>query len=59
MYIMLIFITTDRDDNKFITTREFHKVTTENFSARLAQANLASKNDIVNFIKKDILNRRN
>ena len=56
MYIMLIFITTDRDDNKFITTREFHKVTTENFSARLAQANLASKNDIVNFMKKDILN---
>ena len=56
MYIMLISITTDRDDNKFITTREFRKVTIENFSARLAQATFASKNDIVNSIKKDILN---
>ena len=59
MYIMLISITTDRDDNKFITTREFRKVTIENFSARLAQANFASKNDIVNSIKKDILNLKN
>ena len=51
MYIML-FITTDHDDNKYITNREFHKVATENFSARLAQANLASKSNIVIFIKK-------
>ena len=28
------------------------KKTAENFAARLAQANLASKNDISNFIKK-------
>ena len=35
-----------------ITTPEFNKLTGENFAARLAQANLASKNDIVNFVKK-------
>ena len=35
-----------------ITTPEFNKLTGENFAARLAQANLASKNDIANFVKK-------
>ena len=41
------------DHAKYITTQEFHKLTSENFAARLAQANLASKNDIANFVKKD------
>ena len=34
---------------------EFNKLTSENFAARLAQANLASKNDIANFLKRQIL----
>ena len=37
--------------NRYITTPEFNKLTAENFCARLAQANLARKNDIVNFLK--------
>ena len=43
---------TDHDHDKYITTPEFNQLTAENFAARLAQANLASKNDIANFIKK-------
>ena len=43
-------ITTDHDHDKNITTQEFNKLTSENFTARLAQGkNLASKNDITNF----------
>ena len=34
------------------TTPEFNKLTSEHFAPRLAQTNLASKNDIVNFVKK-------
>ena len=37
--------------NKYITTQEFNKLTAQYFAARLAQENLASKNDIANFIK--------
>ena len=35
-----------------ITTPEFKKLTSENFAARLKQANLASNSDIVNFVNK-------
>ena len=42
-------ITADHDHEKYITTKEFNKLTSENFSARLPQSNLASKNDITNF----------
>ena len=35
------------------STQEFNKLTLENFTARLAQANLVSKSDTVNFVKKD------
>ena len=35
-----------------ILTKEFNKLAAQNFSARLAQAKLASKNDIANFVKK-------
>ena len=41
----------DQDYNKFIITQEFNKLTSENFSARLVQANLASKNDIRALVK--------
>ena len=37
-------ITTHHDHDKYITTQEFNKLTSENFTARLAQASLASKN---------------
>ena len=36
---------TDHDHDKYITTSEFNKRTTENFKARLAQANLVTKTD--------------
>ena len=45
-------IATDHDHDKYITTQEFNKFTSENFTARLKRANLASKNDIANFVKK-------
>ena len=44
--------TTDHHHDKYITTLKFNKLTSENFSARLAEANLARKNDIVNSVKK-------
>ena len=40
-----------------MTTQEFNKLTAESFTARLAQANLASKSDIANFVKKTDLNK--
>ena len=42
---------TDHNHDKYITTQEFNSLRGENFAARLAQANLASKNIIVNFVK--------
>ena len=42
----------DHDHDKYITTQEFNKLTSENFAPILAQANLASKNDIANFVNK-------
>ena len=43
---------TDHNNDKHITTLEFNKLTAENFAASLAQASLASKNNISNFVKK-------
>ena len=45
-------VTTDNYHDKYITTQEFNKLTAENFTARLAQANLASINDIANFLNE-------
>ena len=45
-------ITTVHDHNKYKTTQESNNLTSENFTARLAQANLTSKRDIVKFFKK-------
>ena len=36
---------TDHNHDKYITTPEFNRLTTENFKARLAQANLITKRD--------------
>ena len=38
--------------DKYITTPEFNELTSENFTARLNQASLASKSDIANWVKK-------
>ena len=35
----------DHNDDKYITTSEFNKLTADNFNARLAQANLITKAD--------------
>ena len=43
---------TDYNHDKYITTSEFNKLTAENVVARLAQASLASKSGIDNFVKK-------
>ena len=43
------------DHSKYIPTQTFNKLTAENFTARLAQANLASKSDIANFVKKILM----
>ena len=43
---------TDYDHDKYIGTAEFNMLTAESFAARLAQANLASKIYIANFVKK-------
>ena len=43
--------TTDHDHGKYVSTQEFNKLTSENFTARLAQAYLASKSDIANLVK--------
>ena len=43
---------TDHSHDKYITTPEFNELTAENFATRLGQANLASKSDITNFVKK-------
>ena len=42
----------DHDHDKYITTQKFNKLSSENFTARLKQANLANRNDIANFVKK-------
>ena len=42
----------DHDHSKYITTQEFNKLTAENFAARLAQAKLAFKADIDDFVQK-------
>ena len=43
---------TDHDHDKYITTQEINELTSENFVTRLAQANLASKNDIAALVKR-------
>ena len=50
-------ITSDNDYDRYITTEEINKLPSENFTARLGKANLASKSNIANFIKKTDLNK--
>ena len=41
----------------FIIIQEFNKLTSESFTARLKQANLARKSSTANFIKKTDFNK--
>ena len=41
--------TSEHNNDKYVTTQEFNKLTSGNFDA---QANLASKSDFANFVKK-------
>ena len=47
----------DNDHDKYIATSEFNKLTTENFTARLAQVNLVTKTDFDAILTS--LNRKN
>ena len=40
------------DHDKYITNQVFNKLTSENFDARLNQANLARKNNTADFVKQ-------
>ena len=42
----------DHNHDKYITTAEFNRLTTENFKARLAQATLITKTDLDTELKK-------
>ena len=42
----------DHNYDKYITTREFNKLTTENFKPRLAQSNLITKTNLGTELKK-------
>ena len=43
---------TDHDHDKYVDTPKFNQSTAENFAARLAQENLASKEDNDNFVRQ-------
>ena len=44
---------TDHDhNNKYITTQELNKLTSENFAARLKQANVTNNADTADFVKE-------
>ena len=45
---------TNHDLDKYIPTPEFNKLAADDFAARLAQANLASKSDIAGLVKKEL-----
>ena len=50
--------TSHQNHDKYITTPEFNKLTSENFAARLKQKNLPSKSDIANFVNKTDFNNK-
>ena len=52
LLLLLLLLKQILDHSKYITTPEFNMSTAEIFAARLAKANLASKNDIANFVRK-------
>ena len=42
----------DHDHSKYIDTQEFNNLTADYFAARLSQANLTTKDNIADFVKK-------
>ena len=50
-------ITSDRDHDKYITIQELRDLTAQIFASRSGKANLANKNDIANFVKKNKKNQ--
>ena len=55
---------TNQNHDRYITTSEFNKLTTEDFAARLAQANLITNTDFdntlyMNFNRKNNSNKQN
>ena len=57
MNLKIKLITLVHDQDKYITTQEFDKITAKTLPARLAQASLVRKNDISNFVKKTNLKK--
>ena len=49
---------TNHNHDKYITTPEFNKLTSETFAARLKPANLASKSDIAHLVNKTDFNNK-
>ena len=52
LLLLLLLLKQILDHSKYITTPEFNMLTAEIFAARLAKANLVSKSDIANFVRK-------
>ena len=51
-------ITNHEHSQRYITTRKFNKLTSENFAARLKQPDLATKADVADFVKKTHFNNK-
>ena len=51
-YTVLCAVESITYHSKYITTPEFDKLTAQDFAARLAPANLASKSDMAYFVEK-------
>ena len=47
-------ITNHDHSSNYITSKEFKKLTADNFALRLKQANLPSKNEYYSFFEKEI-----
>ena len=48
----------DLDHDEYITTQEFNRLTSGSFTVRLSQANLVSKKDIADFVKRTSLDEK-
>ena len=51
-------IATDHYQDKYITTQEFVRLTSKNFTARIKLPNLACKSGTANFVKKANVNNK-
>ena len=40
-------------NNKYVTTQQFNRLTAKSFTTRLKEANLVTKTDIFDFVRKD------